>query len=381
MNKMDIAIFKDKLLIALYCSGLLLISSGFLSAENGNLPGESEEINPSSLSLSFVGDIMAHDVILNRPPYSSIYTHVESLFKKDDLTFGNLEFPIDPDKPPSGYPLFNVHKNFVDAAVAAGFDVFSLANNHVADQGNSSVLNSHKTMSQIPQIFFSGIREIGKMQMKPLLIEKKGWRIGFLAITSFSNNKTETEHLNLVNYRDPGTRKAFIAQVEEYSSEYDLFILSIHDGIEYASEPNEVKMAFFRDLVKAGTNIIWGHHPHVVQPWETVRVEGREALILASCGNFISGQTWFLDPDNPNNRAPTGDSVIFQVTIEKSSGTSGVRGVSPLYISNYRDPQKGMIVNFTEKLMLSDEIPEKWRIYYNSRFSIISNLLKPAYAE
>ncbi len=367
MNK---AAITGKYLIVLYSIGLLFITGGFLSAENEN-----------SLSLSFVGDIMAHDVILNRPPYSSIYARVESYLKEDDLSFGNLEFPVDPQKSPSGYPLFNVHKDFVNAAVSAGFDVFSLANNHVADQGNSSVINSYRAVAKIPLISFSGIREDSSILMKPVLIEKKGWRIGFLAITSFSNNKTETDHLNLIDYRDPEIRASFITSMAEYAQEYDLFIISIHDGIEYASQAKGVKMQFFRDLIKSGTDIIWGHHPHVVQPWESVPREGGDALILASCGNFISGQTWFLETENPNNRAPTGDSAIFQVVVKKETETANIESITPVYISNYRDPQQGMIVDLTERLIKSDEIPENWRLYYKSRLSIIKKILEQIVTE
>lgn len=344
-------------------------TGGYVSADN--------EIPPATtLTLSFVGDIMAHDVILNRPPYSNIYTHVESFLKTDDLSFGNLEFPVDQEKSPSGYPLFNVHKDFVEASVAAGFEVFSLANNHVADQGDSSVKNSVKTITQIPHIFFSGIREDSSSLMRPTLIEKKGWRIGFIAITSFSNNKTETDHLNLVNYRDPQIRENFISAMADYAQGYDLFIISVHDGIEYAPRANELKMQFFRDLIKSGTDIIWGHHPHVVQPWESIHLEERDALILASCGNFISGQTWFMKTDKPGSRAPTGDSAIFQVLVKKEDELSSIKSVTPVYISNYRDPQKGMIVDLTERLINSEEISENWRLYYKKRFSIIKNHLE-----
>ena len=44
-------------------------------------------------------------------------------------------------------------------------------------------------------------------------------------------------------------------------------------------------------MTDSGVDIILGHHPHVLQPIEKVKTEdGREAVIVYSLGNFLSGQ-------------------------------------------------------------------------------------------
>ena len=92
------------------------------------------------LKLSFIGDVMAHDVNFNMKDFSVMYENVAEYLLADDLTFGNLEFPIDNSLPYSTYPNFNVHSEYVEAVINAGVDVFSLANNHSNDQGISGVL-------------------------------------------------------------------------------------------------------------------------------------------------------------------------------------------------------------------------------------------------
>ncbi|MFP3472169.1 CapA family protein, partial [Micrococcus sp. SIMBA_144] len=38
-------------------------------------------------------------------------------------------------------------------------------------------------------------------------------------------------------------------------------------------------------------DIIFGHHPHVLQPIQTYKTsDGREAVVVYSLGNFLSGQ-------------------------------------------------------------------------------------------
>jgi hypothetical protein len=62
-----------------------------------------------TLELSFVGDIMAHRVNFETTPLSRIYAGVAPLLQSDDASFANLEFTVDPERPYSTYPRFNVH--------------------------------------------------------------------------------------------------------------------------------------------------------------------------------------------------------------------------------------------------------------------------------
>ncbi len=330
----------------------------------------------SVLNLSFIGDIMAHDVNYKYRPLSNIYKNVKDVLLADDLSFGNLEFPVDPEKVYSTYPTFNVKPEYVQAAIDGGLDIFSMANNHTTDQGIQSIVNTHVEMEKLDGIVFSGIEKAPITQMVPEEISIQGWEIGFLAVTAILNSYNGSEYVNLINYMNPAKREEFIKYIKKIVGNYDFFILSVHAGREYATTPDKDKLLFYQDLVKAGVGIVWGHHPHVLQPMEIVVVEGRKGLILPSCGNFISGQTWHLNPeDYDESRAFTGDSAIFQVQLIKNEDFAEVLNVEPLLISNYRDPKNGMGVHYLEDLAVSRSIPEKWRKYYNSRLPIIKELV------
>jgi hypothetical protein len=134
-------------------------------------------------------------------------------------------------------------------------------------------------------------------------------------------------------------------------------------------------MGFFRDLADAGVDILWGHHPHVLQTPEFRITERGRSLILPSCGNFISGQPWNVDPANPTARANTGDSAIFRVDVEKRGAFVNIKSLDSLPISHYKHPTRGMITDYTCNLSLSPEIPEVWRTFYKERLVAIRGAL------
>ena len=185
------------------------------------------------------------------------------------------------------------------------------------------------------------------------------------------------EYINFINYKDPVKRMEFVNFIKNITTDFDLFILSVHAGNEYSTTADEDKLQFYRELVRSGVNILWGHHPHVLQPWEFLSVEGNNALILPSCGNLISGQTWFIDPKDPDeSRVYTGDSAIYQVKVIKKDDDIEVENVNPYLISNYKHPVHGMIVDFFDNLTSSAEIPEKWRDYYIIRLALLKELVR-----
>jgi poly-gamma-glutamate synthesis protein (capsule biosynthesis protein) len=332
-----------------------------------------------TLSLSFLGDIMAHDVNYSRAPYNFIWEGVAEVLQTDDLSFGNLEFPIDPRLPMSNYPRFNVHPSYVDAAIEAGVDIFSLANNHTTDQGADSVRQTSKVMEKFQAekgIRFSGIRT---NQFDGFIVEEieyGGWKIGFLAVTAFVNLAKGKELVYLVNYRNDNVKQDLLDMVRNHSSRYDLFILSFHDGIEYALEPHKDKAEFLRELARNGADIIWAHHPHVLQPWEALEHDGKTSLILMSNGNFISGQTWTLNPAEKDPlRADTGESAIFRVIVRKTENGSTLESVDPYLIVNYRHPEHGMVVLSYENLEAAS-IPQVWKDYYQKRLPDLRELME-----
>jgi poly-gamma-glutamate synthesis protein (capsule biosynthesis protein) len=331
--------------------------------------------------LSFVGDIMAHDVNYNRKPYSEIYEKVKHFFLSDDLTFGNLEFPISTAHSISNYPRFNVHPDYVEAAIMSGFDVFSCANNHSCDKGQKGVEKTVESMDMLRKthgIHYSGLRrDFNKTGFEAETIFRKGWSLGFIAITGFLNLYEGADYVHLVNIAIEEERERFIEFLEQETKKHDLFIVSYHGGIEYRGSPDEKKFYFFEKMIEAGVDIVWGHHPHVLQPWFCRNGE-RSSVIISSGGNFISGQTWKLPPSGYNSsRAAAGDSAIFRVLISEDFRGETFYKVSPILITNYKNPEYGMVVFPYENIFLERNLDRDWKDYYTRRYNITRKTVFP----
>ena len=330
------------------------------------------------LTLGFIGDIMAHNVNYLIPDYSVVYREVQSLLRSDDLTFGNLEFPVDPTLPQATYPRFNNHPSYVRAVAEAGVEVFSLANNHSADQGDLSIFKTLESLEALQKemgyrIHYAGLRSDTDRDFEPLAIELKGWRIGYMAVTQFQNLQPRKPYVHEVDYRDEKEADDFIKYLREKTSGYDLFIVSYHGGYEYARKPNDKKREFFLQLLRAGVHIVHGHHPHVLQPVERVWEEGLIKVILHSTGNFISGQGYRVDPLSPyEDWSYTGDSAIFRMNVRMTTRGATVTSVEPVFIANYTLPTREVVIEPLETL--SEKIQrEPWKQYYSERLEIMES--------
>jgi hypothetical protein len=329
-----------------------------------------------ALNLTFLGDIMIHTVNYCQPDYRVIYAAVAPYLCRDDLTFANLEFPVDPSRPYAGYPCFNGSLDYVRAAVGAGVDVFSLANNHSFDQGRAGVLQTIRSMEKLAsltgrRVAWSGLRGNLRREFRPTEIRAGGFSIGFLAVTQLLNRPQPHGYVPVVDYRSPSRRRAFLEQVRAAAPAYDLFIVSYHGGTEYALQAEPGKLAFFQELLAAGAHIVYAHHPHV--PQGAVRVPGRggEGLIIASAGNLISGMTWSIDPEKPEDPlAFTGDSALWSVRVTRREGGVAVEQVRPLLVTNYRNSDNELVVVPFAGL-LCGELPASWREYYRRRLNLL----------
>jgi poly-gamma-glutamate synthesis protein (capsule biosynthesis protein) len=326
--------------------------------------------SPDTLQLSFAGDIMAHRVNYSMDAFSDIYENVAEVLHRADLSFANLEFTVDPERPYSTYPRFNVHPEYVAAAIAGGFDVFSLANNHTTDFGRDSIRRTLESMTRLAQsrgIWFSGIRERHNEGFRIRTISAGDWQIAFLAVTLFVNDPSRgIELVNFVDLRDVQGRRHLGNVIAAAARNHDAVVVSVHGGVEYSLLPHPEKDAFLRELAVAGATVVWGHHPHVLQPWSYYRRRnGTNALILHSTGNFISGQIHYLGPDDAGRRrAFTGDSAIFRVTLARFDDGASVAMVNPLHIANVREPSGGFAVYPMDAL---PELAPQWQEYYRAR--------------
>ncbi|MFD0586988.1 CapA family protein [Paenibacillus sp. GCM10027627] len=289
-----------------------------------------------------VGDIMSHSPQLpgaydaqtktyNFKPY---FEHVKPVLSGGDWIMANLETPIaGPDFGYTGYPTFNAPIELAEALKDAGFNLLSTANNHSLDKREQGLL---KTLDHLKGLGLQAVGTAASQEeaAKPVIVEKNGIKMGFLAYTYGTNGIPIPEGKPyLVNMIDEVKIIADIQTLKQSGA--DLVSVSLHFGNEYQTEPSEEQKKLARSLVAAGADIIAGSHPHVVQPYEVIETtdangEVKRSLIIYSMGNFIS-----------NQRGDSKDyGVIFKVGIRKNStaGTATVTEVEaiPTWVHRYK---------------------------------------------
>ena len=314
---------------------------------------DDKDESDDEIKLLFAGDIMAHTNNYHISSFDKIWRDVKYLIDGNDLVFANIEAPIDTTKPVSSYPNFNMPQNYVQAAVDAGFNVFSLCNNHSNDQYLDGIKETLKTVDRICELaaknanprslYFSGLKKSKESEFSYNIIEKSGWKILFLPMTELLNHPDFSEYINYIK-TDDASRNEFIDYVKKLREKNPctIFILSFHTAEpEYTRNITTRQEKFYKELIKNGVDIIWANHAHIIKNRKIIvdTETNCDKLIMYANGNTISGQR--RNPDltskNPNGeRDNTGDGLFYKVTLKKDNkGSVKIKKCEPIFITTY----------------------------------------------
>lgn len=182
-------------------------------------------------------------------------------------------------KSPNGTKLVqsNVSPNWVEDN---GFNIISLANNHMLDYGEDGLLatkNAFKTASTIGAGKWDEAYEVN-------FVDVNGIKIGFFAGTSrdfssLKDNWTDKHKVGCAWINN--NRVNNIVSLAKQKCDY-LIVLS-HGGIEFMDVPLPEWRDRYRELIDMGADAVIGSHPHVPQGVE--KYKGKP--IFYSLGNFF----------------------------------------------------------------------------------------------
>ena len=368
-------------------------NSDFHQSEAGNTKENPENQIPKdeekTLTMTFAGDIMAHSVNYKMGNFSKIWRDIAPLLSESDLNFANIEAPVADNLEWSTYPAFNMHSSYVEAAIKAGFNVFSLANNHTNDQYLEGIKATRNYFSSRKEIWAAGLREKSFGDMTYSLIEKDGWKVLFVAVTELLNRP---DYASYIDYY-PSSEKKRLELKENLKklraeNDADLLVISVHtDEVEYVRKVTESHRIFFRELIsECGADIIWANHPHLVKIWETVDLAEekqnglKKAFIMYANGNTISGQrTSPSFSKSPTERDDTGEGVFIKVKIKKSGGKIRFEEIEPHFITTYINPSWQFVVKSLDDGLihsLDRSDLEKWANYLQNRKKILEQISK-----
>ena len=238
---------------------------------------------------------------------SPILRPVHHVLQSGDLLFGNLEgvFCSEGGTPKRCKDLtkcyvFRMPDHFLDCILEAGYDVLSVANNHVNDFGPAGRASTAAMLDS------ADVAYAGFATHPWTLFEKEGVTYGFAA---FAPNRGT---MDLLDY----DRAAEITAILD--SMADVVIISFHGGAEgkdhqHVLRGNEEYLGanrgnvyhFAHRVVDAGADVVFGHGPHVTRAVELYR----DRLICYSLGNFATYRRF-------NLRGPNGIAPIVKVKVD-----------------------------------------------------------------
>ena len=341
-----------------------------------------------TISLLFAGDIMAHTVNYNFGHFDAIWSDVQPVIAAADLAFANVEAPVSDKLPWSSYPQFNMHGSYIDAAIVAGFDVFSLANNHTNDQSLNGMRGTLAYFAGKKNVWACGIKEKANAPLTYRVVKKNGWTILFVAFTEILNSQDSAGYIDYIPSKGK-KHDAIVADLRALREAHpcDIFVVSVHaDEPEYVRTVHDYQKTFYHQLIlDAGADVVWSNHAHVVKPWEVVpqTETARGGLIMYANGNTISGQRTkpsYSAPDT--SRDWTGDGLLMGVTFTKTTAADGNAVVSlgtltPHFITTYITPAWQFVVR-----LLDDDLSHSlrraglttWATYLSERKKLMKKI-------
>lgn len=333
------------------------------------------------ISLCFAGDIMAHKPNYIMKDFDLIWKDVVDVFEQTDFCFANIEAPVADSKPYSTYPNFNMHSDYINAAIKAGLNVFSLANNHTNDQGLEGIYET-RTFFENLQVASCGLKKTSDAAMSYCIIKKNDVKIIFLAVTALLNSKTATAW---INYSQPGNAGEIelVNYIKQLRAKHDCdcFILSYHSAEpEYIKDITPRQRAFYQRLLSAGIDIVWANHPHIVRPWELYEdANGKiTKIIMYGMGNTISAQRFAPDfKTATQGRDDTGDGVLLKLQASVSKDGVEFSEIVPIYITTYIDEKRNFIIkklNSETIIWLTQNGQVQWANYLEARKQITTKI-------
>jgi poly-gamma-glutamate capsule biosynthesis protein CapA/YwtB (metallophosphatase superfamily) len=251
---------------------------------------ESKLLGVRDISVLFVGDIMLSRgvewKIRENNDYRYPFLEVREVLQGADIAFGNLEGPISLRGTNQGSEYsFRADPKVIEGLNFAGFDVLSLANNHILDWGANALNDTIELLSK-NSIDTVGAGASYDMANKPVIRKVGNTRIAFLAYTDLYPDSfiATNENSGISDFDLEKIKKV----IEELKNNADVIVISIHFGEEYSSEPSQYQINIARSLVDYGADAIVCHHPHVIQETELYK----NGFIAYSLGNFVFDQSF-----------------------------------------------------------------------------------------
>jgi poly-gamma-glutamate capsule biosynthesis protein CapA/YwtB (metallophosphatase superfamily) len=276
------------------------------------------------------------DVSLAGEPRAALLAGIRPVVRDADLAIANLEGTLATGgaarcvaSANEGCFVFRASPGWAPALKAAGFDAFSVANNHALDFGPAA---QTETLAALKRV---GLLAAG-LPGRIAYVRAAGVRVALIGVAPYRWSQSLLD-------ADGSSRLVRIA-----ARHADVVVVYMHAGAEgadaehvsgtdetYRGEPRGNAQAFARAMVAAGADLVFASGPHVLRGVEWYR----HRLIAYSLGNLATSHTL-------STAGALGRSALLRVTLD-ARGRFVAGSVVPLRLDVWgapaRDPSSGGI--------------------------------------
>lgn len=251
--------------------------------------------------------------------FKPLYENVKYLIEDADVAVLNQETIISQSNEirgaNGGALLFNSPPEVADAVIDLGFDVFTMANNHLLDFGANALEESINFWNEKAQTYNLTVlgAYLNEEDSENIRVrEVNGVKIAFLAYAEHINGFSipyDSPLRVVMNYEEDVIER----QIKKAKEIADAVIVSAHWGVEDTHLVSEDRIELANKMVNWGADVILGGHTHTAETMEWIeRDDGTKGFVYYSIGNFICCQT-----DNFNL---IGEMPDFDIVIDGATG-------------------------------------------------------------
>lgn len=242
---------------------------------------------PPTLTIAAVGDMIFDrkvKALVASQGGEAPLAAVASRLAGADVTVGNLESTLSDGgtRNTAKDVTFRGHPEGIRGLRLAGFDLLSMANNHVLDYGAQPLLDTVAALDSAG-IGHAGAGANQTAAWEPAVIERDGATVAYLAFSHIvpAGFIAQPDRAGLASGKND--EALTLEAIRRAAAENDYVLVSFHWGVEYQDDANGAQVTWAHKAIDAGADMVLAHHPHVIQGIE--RYNG--GLIAYSLGDFV----------------------------------------------------------------------------------------------
>jgi hypothetical protein len=338
------------------------------------------------------------DILIQRDKPETIFAHVVDVLRSADIIYANCEQMYTDKGAPGEHATYSDPAN-IPALVYAGINVVSLANNSTLNMGPEGLLD---TMARLEA---AAIHPVGAginlaEAHRPVIIERRGTRVGFLGYgcigpVGFEAEEDKPGHAPLRSWTiyekvdaQPATSPrvisspywqdmlAMVEDVRKLKAVVDVVVVCTHWGVHFT--PRVIPM-YCQDIghaaIDAGADLVLGTHPHILKGIEVYK----NGAIFYSTGNFaleikkreasrdrLNKHYGFVpDPEYPTYPLPTDAQMLIIVKAIIENGKIKRLSYIPCHVNKQAepeiirrsDPRGQKIFDYIQDISMSEDLP------------------------